>query len=138
MTLDRRDFITLSGGAMGSALLRELLTPPAAAATAAAAAERWDKAPCRFCGTGCSVQVGVAGGKVVAVRGDAESRVNRGLLLRPERRSLRAGPRAPGAGRACGIPRRADAHRPSGTPRRAGARRRRGADGRGAGVRRAA
>jgi nitrate reductase NapA len=78
MTLDRRDFITLSGGAVGSALLRDLLTPPAA--TASAVAERWDKAPCRFCGTGCSVQVGTAGGKVVAVRGDAESPVNRGLL----------------------------------------------------------
>ena len=28
---------------------------------------RWDKAPCRFCGTGCHVQVGVKDGKVVAV-----------------------------------------------------------------------
>ena len=25
----------------------------------------WDKAPCRFCGTGCHVQVGVEDGKVV-------------------------------------------------------------------------
>ena len=29
-----------------------------------------DKAPCRFCGTGCSVLVGVADGKIMAVKGD--------------------------------------------------------------------
>jgi nitrate reductase (cytochrome) len=40
----------------------------------------WDKAPCRFCGTGCGVEVGVSDGKVVAVRGDQASPVNRGLL----------------------------------------------------------
>jgi len=40
---------------------------------------RWDKAPCRFCGTGCSVLVGVQDGRVVATQGDAESQVNRGL-----------------------------------------------------------
>jgi len=41
---------------------------------------RWDKAPCRFCGTGCHVSVGVADGRVVAVAGDREADVNRGLL----------------------------------------------------------
>ncbi|MBI4606163.1 MAG: molybdopterin-dependent oxidoreductase [Planctomycetes bacterium] len=41
---------------------------------------KWGKAPCRYCGTGCGVEVGVHGGKVVAVRGDAASPVNRGLL----------------------------------------------------------
>lgn len=40
---------------------------------------RWDKAPCRFCGTGCSVLVGVQEGRVVATQGDPESPVNRGL-----------------------------------------------------------
>ncbi len=40
----------------------------------------WDKAPCRFCGTGCGVMVGVEHGRVVAVRGDEASPVNRGLL----------------------------------------------------------
>ncbi|RKY19423.1 MAG: nitrate reductase [Planctomycetota bacterium] len=40
----------------------------------------WDKAPCRFCGTGCHVMVGTAEGKVVAVAGDADADVNRGLL----------------------------------------------------------
>jgi len=40
----------------------------------------WRKAPCRYCGTGCGVEVGTSGGQVVAVRGDTASPVNRGLL----------------------------------------------------------
>ncbi len=41
---------------------------------------KWNKAPCRFCGTGCHVQVGVQDGKVVAVAGDRNAEVNKGLL----------------------------------------------------------
>lgn len=40
----------------------------------------WDKAPCRFCGTGCSVMVGVKDGKILAVKGDPHSSVNQGTL----------------------------------------------------------
>lgn len=40
----------------------------------------WDKAPCRFCGTGCQVQVGVRDGQVVAIAGDRQAPVNQGLL----------------------------------------------------------
>ncbi len=40
----------------------------------------WGKAPCRFCGTGCGVEVGVHKGRAVAVRGDEKSPVNKGLL----------------------------------------------------------
>ncbi len=40
----------------------------------------WDKAPCRFCGTGCHVQVGVQGGRVVSIAGDRQAEVNKGLL----------------------------------------------------------
>ncbi|EMI19927.1 periplasmic nitrate reductase, large subunit [Rhodopirellula maiorica SM1] len=40
----------------------------------------WNKAPCRFCGTGCHVQVGVEEGRVVAVAGDKHADVNKGLL----------------------------------------------------------
>lgn len=39
----------------------------------------WNKAPCRFCGTGCSLNVGVKEGQVVATHGDVLSPVNRGL-----------------------------------------------------------
>ena len=41
---------------------------------------QWHKAPCRFCGTGCHVMVGVRDGRVVAVAGDEKAPVNRGLL----------------------------------------------------------
>ena len=41
---------------------------------------QWNKAPCRFCGTGCHVQVGVEQGRIVAVAGDRAADVNKGLL----------------------------------------------------------
>lgn len=40
---------------------------------------KWDKAPCRFCGTGCSINVATMDNKVVATHGDIKSPVNRGL-----------------------------------------------------------
>ncbi len=40
----------------------------------------WGKAPCRYCGTGCGVLVGVHNNRIMAVRGDPASPVNRGLL----------------------------------------------------------
>ena len=40
---------------------------------------RWDKAPCRFCGTGCSVLVGTKDDRIVATQGDPDAPVNRGL-----------------------------------------------------------
>jgi len=69
---------------------REFIKANAIAATAAAAGLpavqgqvadgiRWDKAVCRFCGTGCSVLVGVRNGRVVASQGDPQAPVNRGL-----------------------------------------------------------
>ena len=39
----------------------------------------WKKAPCRFCGVGCGVLIGVENGKAVAVKGDPKSPVNKGL-----------------------------------------------------------
>ncbi|WP_343044248.1 nitrate reductase catalytic subunit NapA [Marinifaba aquimaris] len=39
----------------------------------------WDKAKCRFCGTGCSINVATKDGRVVATHGDIKSPVNRGL-----------------------------------------------------------
>ncbi|MCL4136016.1 UNVERIFIED_CONTAM: hypothetical protein GTU68_002575 [Idotea baltica] len=40
---------------------------------------KWDKAPCRFCGTGCSVLVGTQNNRVVATQADPKAPVNRGL-----------------------------------------------------------
>ena len=39
----------------------------------------WSKAPCRFCGTGCSVNVATKNNRVVATHGDINSPVNKGL-----------------------------------------------------------
>ncbi|HYD95225.1 MAG TPA: nitrate reductase catalytic subunit NapA [Noviherbaspirillum sp.] len=39
----------------------------------------WSKAPCRFCGVGCGVNVGVKDGRVVATHGDINAQVNRGI-----------------------------------------------------------
>ncbi|MGH1364702.1 MAG: molybdopterin-dependent oxidoreductase [Calditrichia bacterium] len=39
----------------------------------------WKKAPCRFCGVGCGLLIGVSDGRAVAVKGDPASPVNKGL-----------------------------------------------------------
>ena len=77
----RRDFIRAS--AVGAAASAAGIAVPASfaetATTAAPADVKWSKAPCRFCGTGCGVQVAVQAGRVVATHGDADAEVNRGL-----------------------------------------------------------
>ena len=80
MTINRRDFIKTQAIAAAAASAGISLPVLAAKPDAAAnSAVRWDKAPCRFCGTGCSVLVGVQNGRVVATQGDPDSQVNRGL-----------------------------------------------------------
>ena len=39
----------------------------------------WKKTPCRFCGTGCGLLVGIKDNRAVAVKGDPTSPVNQGL-----------------------------------------------------------
>ncbi len=39
----------------------------------------WNKTPCRFCGVGCGLLVAIKNGKAVAVKGDPQSPVNKGL-----------------------------------------------------------
>ena len=39
----------------------------------------WKKSPCRFCGVGCGLLIGISEGKAVAVKGDPASPVNKGL-----------------------------------------------------------
>lgn len=45
-----------------------------------AAAERWVQSACVLCSNGCALDIGVAGGKIVGVRGRAGDRVNHGRL----------------------------------------------------------
>ncbi|MCA9176854.1 MAG: molybdopterin-dependent oxidoreductase [Planctomycetales bacterium] len=84
--MDRREFLNATG-AGAAALLGCTALPiladdpqPQAANHPALRGVTWDKAPCRYCGTGCGVEVGVKENRVVAVRGDEKSPVNKGLL----------------------------------------------------------
>jgi nitrate reductase NapA len=65
MTLNRRDFIKANAAAAAAAAAG--IAWPASNASAQAPTDlRWDKAACRFCGTGCSILVGCKDGRVVA------------------------------------------------------------------------
>jgi nitrate reductase NapA len=88
-SLERRTFLkTTALAAAASAAAARGWTPaqaaPAGVDPAVAARNpagvQWNKAPCRFCGTGCHVQVGVENGRVVAIAGDQLAEVNKGLL----------------------------------------------------------
>ena len=81
--MHRREFLKLSALATASAVAANragAATPVKSIATAGSDGLAWDKAPCRFCGTGCHVRVGVKDGKVVAIQGDQLAEVNKGLL----------------------------------------------------------
>ncbi|HSC12284.1 MAG TPA: periplasmic nitrate reductase subunit alpha [Rhodanobacteraceae bacterium] len=76
----RRDFIRASAVAAAASVAGMPLPPQAeAAAEPASGGLKWSKAPCRFCGTGCGVQVAVQENRIVATQGDPEAEVNRGL-----------------------------------------------------------
>ncbi|MFV3127175.1 nitrate reductase catalytic subunit NapA [Niveispirillum sp. KHB5.9] len=80
MTLTRRDYLKAQAAVAAAtaaditlqAQANPLLTGPDARM-------KWSKAPCRFCGTGCGVMVGVKDNMVVATHGDQKAEVNRGL-----------------------------------------------------------
>lgn len=86
MDSNRRDFIkTLAASWAAGTLLGggELLAGQRQQAQQAMRDDKsitWSKAPCRFCGTGCGVMVGVKEGRVVAVAGDLQNPVNQGKL----------------------------------------------------------
>lgn len=85
MSMKRRRFLeTLGAGTAGIAAFscrdREAARHIAGEGAIQDADLAWSKAPCRYCGTGCGVEVGVKDGRIMAVRGDEASPVNRGLL----------------------------------------------------------
>ncbi len=79
--LSRRDYIKASAVALATAVSGVPLAASAARLklTKKLGELKWSKAPCRFCGTGCSVMVATKKGRVVATHGDTKSEVNRGL-----------------------------------------------------------
>ncbi|HSA55148.1 MAG TPA: molybdopterin-dependent oxidoreductase [Gemmatimonadaceae bacterium] len=79
-TVDRRTF--LRDVAVATAAVAVLPTTAAAADGGTGAAQPglvWRKAPCRLCGVGCGLLVGIQNGRAVAVKGDPDSPVSRGM-----------------------------------------------------------
>ncbi|MGE0613649.1 MAG: periplasmic nitrate reductase subunit alpha, partial [Hyphomicrobiales bacterium] len=80
-TINRRELLKTHAASLAAASAGIAL--PAAAPPVPGGVEaleiKWSKAPCRFCGTGCGVMVGVKDGHVVATHGDMQAEVNRGL-----------------------------------------------------------
>jgi len=77
--LSRRDFVKTSVAAATAAAVGV----PMASAGPLPDLEKglvWEKSVCRFCGVGCGVVVGTRDDQVIAVKGDPENPVNRGLL----------------------------------------------------------
>ncbi|MDQ6984192.1 MAG: nitrate reductase catalytic subunit NapA, partial [Ghiorsea sp.] len=81
MALNRREFIKASAAAAAATSIN--LSLPAITQAMSFDAEknkiRWDKAPCRFCGVGCSVLVGTKDNRIVATQADPKSEVNKGI-----------------------------------------------------------
>ena len=80
--IDRRTFLkgvaavsaaTAGSGTGPSALFHSWDTHPTPSELA------WKKTPCRLCGVGCGLLVGIENGRAVAVKGDPDSPVSKGL-----------------------------------------------------------
>ena len=80
MSLNRRDFLKNAAAASAAAAVGIAVPSNLEASSNEAQKDwRWDKAACRFCGTGCGIMLATKGGKIVAVKGDPAAPVNRGL-----------------------------------------------------------
>ncbi len=83
MPINRRKFIknlaTTSAVTAATGLFPGIVFSGWEPSGATAEEVQWKKAPCRFCGVGCGLLIGVAQGRAVAVQGDPRSPVNQGL-----------------------------------------------------------
>ncbi|EPJ8784455.1 molybdopterin-dependent oxidoreductase [Pseudomonas aeruginosa] len=81
MNLTRREFAKANAAAIAAAAagLPILVRASNLVTEADVTSLVWNKAPCRFCGTGCSVMVATRDGQVVATHGDIKAEVNRGI-----------------------------------------------------------
>src|SRR6185436_8536511 len=80
MSSSRRQFLKRTTATGAGALVSLDVVHAQNAITEADAAElKWAKAPCRFCGTGCGVTVGVKNNRVIATQADPQAEVNRGI-----------------------------------------------------------
>lgn len=80
MSFSRRDFLKSAAASSAAAAVGIAVPKEALAASNEAEKDwRWDKAVCRFCGTGCGIMLATKNDKIVAVKGDPAAPVNRGL-----------------------------------------------------------
>ncbi len=83
MKLDRRTFIKYAAASSAMATAQSLFPGISFAdwtrQQGAPGILSWKKSPCRFCGTGCGLLIGVSDGRAVAVKGDPNCSVNKGL-----------------------------------------------------------
>ncbi len=83
ITITRRDFLkkmaTTSAAATAYSLFPGIAFSGLDAFNSGTSKLAWKKTPCRFCGVGCGLLVGIQKGKAIAVKGDPSSPVNRGL-----------------------------------------------------------
>ena len=79
MKLTRREFAKAQAAAIAALAAGMPLTSAASnlLTDADLTSLDWNKAPCRFCGTGCGVMVATRDGRVVATHGDIKAEVNR-------------------------------------------------------------
>ena len=80
--VDRRTFF-LKAAAMSAATAASAAIPGTALAAALPRDRQpgpaWKKAPCRLCGVGCGLLIGIENSRAVAVKGDPDSPVSKGL-----------------------------------------------------------
>ena len=80
MKTSRRDFVkAVAATAAASAVGLDVTGSTRALAARGEDGWRWDKGVCRFCGTGCGIQIATKDGRIVATKGDPDAPVNRGL-----------------------------------------------------------
>ncbi|MDQ7321854.1 twin-arginine translocation signal domain-containing protein, partial [Salmonella enterica] len=79
MKLSRRSFMKANAVAAAAAAAGLSVPGVARAVVGQQEAIKWDKAPCRFCGTGCGVLVGTQQGRVVAWPGAPHPPGTRGV-----------------------------------------------------------
>ncbi|WP_413110810.1 nitrate reductase catalytic subunit NapA [Thaumasiovibrio sp. DFM-14] len=79
MKVSRRRFLKANAAVAAASVAGVTLPSAIAQAAGEDSSVTWDKAPCRFCGTGCGVLVGTQNGRVVASQGDPHAPVNKGL-----------------------------------------------------------
>ena len=77
MEPNRRDFMKVSAATAVAAVAG---SPLKAGYTEGAPSIQWVKSVCRFCGTGCGVQLGIQDKQFVALRGDPEHPTTKGLV----------------------------------------------------------